>query len=131
VTGHAELRGGFGHIPPFAVLVSGTVGTGCRAPPQRADTVRGQTGLPLGAREAGLQRFDDPGAPSETTSSGSPRPRARMSWKNAVTVSASSLEPAIRCSRTLTPPQVCPQAASTGSRRCPGRSRSAIPSTNR
>ena len=35
-----------------------------------------------------------PGAPSETTSSGSPRPRARMSWKNAVTVSASSLEPA-------------------------------------
>src|SRR5512132_905355 len=42
-----------------------------------------------------------PGAPSETTSSGSPRPRARMSWKNAVTVSASSLEPAIRCSRTL------------------------------
>src|SRR5512132_220763 len=72
-----------------------------------------------------------PGAPSETTSSGSPRPRARMSWKNAVTVSASSLEPAIRCSRTLAPLEVCPQAASTGARRCPGRSRSAIPSTNR
>src|SRR3954451_17297954 len=40
-----------------------------------------------------------PGAPSETTSSGAPRPRPRMSWKKARTVSVSSFDPAIRCSR--------------------------------
>ena len=72
-----------------------------------------------------------PGAPSETTSSGSPSPRARMSWKKAVTVSASSLEPAIRCKSTLAPVAVWPQAAITGSRRWPGRMRSAMPSMNR
>ena len=44
-----------------------------------------------------------PGAPSDTTRSGSPNPRARMSWKKALTVSASSLEPAIRCSSTRLP----------------------------
>ena len=55
----------------------------------------------------------------------------RISWKNALTVSASSLEPAIRCSRTLAPLDVKPHAASTGSRSCPGRMRSAMPSTNR
>ena len=37
----------------------------------------------------------------DATSSGSPRPRARMSWKKAVTVSASSLEPAMRCKQDL------------------------------
>src|SRR5215203_3619907 len=66
-----------------------------------------------------------PGAPSETTSSGSPRPRPRMSWKKARTVSVSSFDPAIRCSRTLR------QAARTGSRAWPARSRSAMPSTKR
>ena len=66
-----------------------------------------------------------PATPSETTSRGSPRPRRRMSWKKALTVSASSLEPAIRCSGTLAPPMVKPQAARTGSRFCPGRMRSA------
>ena len=44
-----------------------------------------------------------PGAPSETTSTGSPRPRPRMSWKNARTVSVSSFEPAISASSTLRP----------------------------
>ena len=42
-----------------------------------------------------------PGAPSEVTRSF--RPRLFMSWKNAVTVSASSLEPAIMCSGTRRP----------------------------
>lgn len=37
-----------------------------------------------------------PAAPSLTTRSGSPRPRRRMSWKNADTVSVSSFERAIR-----------------------------------
>ena len=36
-----------------------------------------------------------PGAPSLTTSSGSPSPLARRSWKNARTVSTSSFDPAI------------------------------------
>jgi hypothetical protein len=54
-----------------------------------------------------------------------------MSWKKALTVSASSLEPAIRCRSTLVPVAVKPQAAITGSRRWPGRMRSAMPSTNR
>ena len=72
-----------------------------------------------------------PAGPSETTSRGSPRPRRRMSWKKALTVSASSLEPAIRCSNTLAPLAVKPHAASTGSRFCPGRIRSAMPSMNR
>ena len=72
-----------------------------------------------------------PEAPSLTTSKGSPSPRLRMSWKKAETVSASSFEPAIRCKSTLRPSTVKPQAASTGSRRCPGRMRSAIPSMNR
>src|SRR5512132_3693121 len=58
-----------------------------------------------------------PGAPSETTSSGSPRPRARMSWKNAMTVSASSLEPAIRCSRTLAPLEAVDQPQDLGEQR--------------
>jgi len=40
-----------------------------------------------------------PGAPSLTTSSGSPRPLARRSWKNARTVSTSSFEPAISAKR--------------------------------
>src|SRR5690349_19820818 len=44
-----------------------------------------------------------PGAPSEVTSSGSARPRRFMSSKNAVTVSASSFDPAIRCSNTRRP----------------------------
>ena len=44
-----------------------------------------------------------PGAPSETTSSGSPSPRARRSWKNARTVSTSSFEPAIRRQQDLAP----------------------------
>ena len=56
---------------------------------------------------------------------------ARMSWKKARTVSASSFEPAISASRTLRPSAPTPQAASTASRRWPGRSRSAMPSTNR
>src|SRR5829696_463715 len=63
-----------------------------------------------------------PGAPSETTSSGSPRPRPRMSWKKARTVSVSSFDPAIRCSRTLPPASPMPQAARTGSRAWPARS---------
>src|SRR5262245_49759698 len=68
-----------------------------------------------------------PGAPSLTTSRGSPSPRARMSWKNARTVSVSSFEPAIRWSRTLRPSSLMPQAAITASRGWPARSRSAIP----
>jgi len=46
--------------------------------------------------------------------------RARMSRKKAETVSPSSFEPAIRCSSTLRPSNVKPQAARNGSRRCPG-----------
>src|SRR6185437_4583574 len=72
-----------------------------------------------------------PGAPSEVTRSGSFRPRLFMSSKNAVTVSASSLEPAIMCSSTRRPSMVKSQAARTGSRFAPGRKRSAMPSTNR
>ena len=72
-----------------------------------------------------------PGAPSEVTRSGSFRPRLFMSSKDAVTVSASSLEPAIMCSSTRRPSIVKPQAARTGSRLAPGRKRSAMPSTNR
>jgi hypothetical protein len=71
-----------------------------------------------------------PGAPSETTSEGSPRPRIRMSWKNARTVSVSSFEPAIRWSRTLRLSSPMPQAAITASRGWPARSRSAILSTS-
>ena len=41
-----------------------------------------------------------PGAPSEVTRSGSFKPRLFMSSKNAVTVSASSFDPAIMCSNT-------------------------------
>ncbi len=41
-----------------------------------------------------------PGAPSEVTNSGSLRPFLFMSSKKAITVSASSFEPAIRCTRT-------------------------------
>src|SRR5439155_788894 len=68
---------------------------------------------------------------SEVTSSGSFRPRLFMSSKNAVTDSASSLEPAIMCSSTRRPSIVKPHAARTGSRLAPGRKRSAMPSTNR
>src|SRR6476646_5219109 len=57
-----------------------------------------------------------PGAPSEVTSCGSLRPRRFMSSKNAVTVSASSFDPAIRCSSTRRPSTVKPQATRTGSR---------------
>src|SRR5262245_44499497 len=57
-----------------------------------------------------------PGVPSEVTSSGSFRPRRFMSSKNAVIVSASSLEPVIMCSSTRRPSIVKPQAARTGSR---------------
>src|SRR6516225_2941625 len=52
-----------------------------------------------------------PAAPSEVTRSGSLRPRLFMSSKNAVTVSVSSLEPAIICSSTRRPSIVKPQAA--------------------
>ena len=72
-----------------------------------------------------------PGAPSEVTRSGSFKPRLFMSSKSAVTVSVSSLVPAIICSRTRRPSIVKPQAARTGSRLAPGRNRSAMPSTNR
>jgi hypothetical protein len=44
---------------------------------------------------------------------------------------ATQAPPAIRCSSTLCPVSVKPQAAITGSRRWPGRMRSAIPSTKR
>ncbi len=49
----------------------------------------------------------------------------------AQTVSLSSLEPAMSESSTFLPSVVKPQAASTGSHRCAGRMRSAIPSTKR
>jgi hypothetical protein len=81
--------------------------------------------------EAEAQGLMMPAAPSEVTSSGSFRPRLFMSSKNAVTVSASSLEPAIMCSSTRRPSIVKPHAARTGSRLAPGRKRSAMPSTNR
>src|SRR4051794_24408376 len=43
-------------------------------------------------------------------------PRPRMSWKKARTVSVSSFDTAMRCSRTLPPSSPMPQAARTGSR---------------
>ena len=61
-------------------------------------------------------RRGDPRRPSETISSGSPSPRVRRSWKNARTVSTSSLDPAINPKRTLRPSSPTPQAASTASR---------------
>ena len=58
-------------------------------------------------------------------------PGDRRSWKNARTVSTSSFDPAINPKSDLRPSSPIPQAASTASRRWPGRSRSAIPSMNR
>ena len=70
-----------------------------------------------------------PGAPSLTTSNGSPG--ARKHWKNATTVSASSFEPGIKPKRTFLPSEAMPQPAITGSRFCPERMRSAMPSMKR
>ena len=76
-----------------------------------------------------------PGAPSSRSpDSGSLSPSRSffMSSKNAVTVSVSSFSsPPSRCSSTRRPSTVKREAARTGSRLAPGRSRSAMPSTNR
>ena len=59
MVGDAELRGGFGHCQPFAVLLGGTVGMDAVHPPQRADTVRGP-GLSLtGGHSHPVQRRGD------------------------------------------------------------------------
>jgi hypothetical protein len=59
VVGDAELRGGFGHRQPFAVLLRGPVGMDAVHPPQRADTVRGP-GLSLtGGHSHPVQRRGD------------------------------------------------------------------------
>jgi hypothetical protein len=70
-----------------------------------------QAALARRARIAFFDRADEPGRPlSETTSSGSPRPRARRSWKNARAVSMSSFELAISPKRTLRPSSPMPHA---------------------
>jgi hypothetical protein len=60
-----------------------------------------QAALTRRARKAFLNRRMIPGAPSETITSGSPSPRVRRSWKNARTLSTSSLDPAINPKRLL------------------------------
>src|SRR5881296_3903696 len=72
-----------------------------------------------------------PGAPSVTASSGSAKPRRLRSSKNAVQLAVSSFVPGARCSRTLRPSSVIPQAQSTASRGSPACRRSATPSTKK
>ncbi len=73
-----------------------------------------QAALARRAGKAFLDRPDEPGRPlPETTSSGSPRPRARRSWKSARAVSMSSFEPAI----SPRGPCVRPRNASRGDHR--------------
>ena len=82
--------------------------------------------------EAGLERLDDARRAVRDHQQGiAEAALAHVLEKKALTVSASSLEPAIRCSNTLAPLAVKPHAARTGSRFCPGRMRSAMPSMNR
>src|SRR5439155_8756529 len=68
---------------------------------------------------------------SVTTSSGSPRPPRRMSWKNVRQLSVSSLVPGLSARSTFLPSWSMPHAQSTASRARPGRSRSATSSTKR
>ena len=58
------------------------------------------------------------------------RPRPVQSWKNAVTISASSFDPTIRCSSTLMA-TVKGQTARSDWCLAPGRNRSVVPSTSR
>ena len=58
-----------------------------------------------------------PGAPSLTTSSGSGKPRRRMSWKNSRQLAVSSLVPGAKCNSAFLPSARIAQAASTASRR--------------
>jgi hypothetical protein len=83
------------------------------------------------AREAGLDCLDDPGAPSETTSSGSPEPAGAHVLEEGAHRLGILLGAGHQVQQHPVPVAVKPQAAITGSRRWPGRMRSAMPSTNR
>ena len=75
-----------------------------------------QTALAGRAREAGLDRFDDPGRPVGDDQERIAEPPGPHVLEECGHRSTSSLEPAIRCSSTRPPVEVCPQAAITGSR---------------
>ena len=60
-----------------------------------------------------------PGAPSEMTTIGEPRPRARRSARKSAKASADSPAAAARPTNTGAPAVSMPQAAGTGSARAP------------
>ena len=88
-----------------------------------------ETALPRGAREAFLDRAYDARSAVRDDEQRVAEATAAHVLEEGPNRLGILLDPAIRCSRTLRPSSPMPQAARTGSRAWPARSRSAIPST--